>query len=272
MSADVGLPIQMIGKDRDEILVVYFDGFIKNESECVIRTMLKDINTWVEKYPMISEFIDFDRDELYHDTMLFRPDEILCALSYNNISDEEIDTDLEEIIPNINFTESKITRFEYALFRILQEPNIKTCYFIKDDKFYDNEIEYVKKKYSEVIGKIEFIEGGLLSLFDEVNPTTMFITDPSIPIDIFQSEYTEEQLSSKLFILLNSIHNTIYDVNNGFTVSEEFNKIIKQINDATFCGILTMYNLPIAHDLEDGLYEGDDLFDNDSVNDESEDE
>ena len=252
MNTDVGLPIQMIGKDRDEILLVYFDGFIKNETECMIRTMLQEVDVWKERYPGIIDFIGLTRDELYHETMLFRPNELLSLLSENKLGKSEIENDLETIIPNILFAKSKITSFEFALYQILQENNIKACYIFKNDNFYENEIKYIKKQYKEVIGKIQFVSGGLLTLFDDIKPTTLFITDPSLPIEIFPHEYSREQLDDKLFILLNSSHNIQYDeTDKMFYYTEDFSNRMKDINENSSYGLLAMFNFPLKTDLEE---------------------
>ena len=252
MVADVGLPIQMIGKDRDETLIVYFDGFIKNETESVIRTMLRDEDIWTKKYPGISQFRELNTDELYYETMLFRPYELLAVLSKDKLSEEEIMEDLDQIIPNIIFENSKITSFEFALYKILNELNITKCYIFKDTDFYDVEVEYIKRQYADVIDKITFVSGGIIQLIREANPTTICLLDPILPLRLLPDNFTEEELDNKAFIVLNSGKNIeIDDDTHTMYYSKEFSEKMLEINDEGTYGVLAMFNIPFVTEDEE---------------------
>lgn len=246
MTADFGLPMQLNGDDREEILIVYFDGFIKNITECMIRTMCENIDIWKDKYHNLDTYRDLTADDLYHETMLFRPLELLNLLSDNSLSDEELMTDLEEIASNIDFSKSVLTTFEFALYTILHESNVKKCYIFKDTEFYENEIEYVKKQYKDVMTKIEFVSGGLLTLYDEVKPTTIFVNNPILPMDVFPSNYDDDDLVEKIFILLNSSANIEYNEKSDlFYYTTEFEESMKRINDERSYGLFAMFNFPL---------------------------
>lgn len=246
MIADIALPIQKVEEERDEILIVYFDGFIKNESEGMIQTMIRDKDQWIEKYPDIINFMNSTSGEIYHETMLFRPAELLNILSGSKLTDDEISNDMESIIPEIIFEKTTMTTFEFALYRILQEKNIKQCYFFKDTEFYDNEIAYVNKKYKDVLSKIEFVNGGLLTLYDQAHPTTLFVNNPTLPISIFPSRYSDDDLSQKMFILLNSSHNLqCNEITNSFEYTKEFSDQMKKINEESSYGLFAMFNFPL---------------------------
>ena len=60
MRFDVGLPLQSTDRSRDETFIVFFEGFIKNPSEGMIRTMLRDKDDWIF---FLSGFTGFHRND-----------------------------------------------------------------------------------------------------------------------------------------------------------------------------------------------------------------
>ena len=269
MLPDVGLPIQFPENARDEILIVEFNGFIKNPSEGVVRTMLRDEDDWMEKYPYLETYSEMTQDQIYESTMLMLPTSLLYALSGEKLTLEEINEDLKIIEPDIILDNSKITTFEFALYQILQEKNVKKCYIFKDGDFYDNELNYIKRQYEDVIEKIECISGGFLSLFEDVNPTTICVTNCDLVVDYIPSHYTSEQLELMVFIVLNTIQNIEYSEESKiFTYKEGYITKVKQLNEENDFGISSMFNFALIVDESDNNEE--DMEDESEDNDESE--
>lgn len=247
MRFDVGQPILSGEESRDETLIVFFDGFIKNPSEGIMRTMLRDYDEWIFFYPRLEDFQNQTMEEIYDYTMLITPQELLKILSENNRSDEEIESDLEEISESVFTENSRMTTFEFSLYNLLKEKYIKQCYFYKEGKFTQNEISYILSKYKSVIDKIEIVdETNFPSLMENVNPTTIFINDPSFIFDYFMDEYDIEFQLGKMFIVLNSNLTVHYNEDlDQLEYNEDFKELVEELNENSPFAISPMFNFRI---------------------------
>lgn len=244
MRFDVGLPYQCADKSRDESLIVCFDGFIKNTTEGIIRTMLRDMDDWVELYPGLSDFNEMTMEELYDNTMLFRPHELLSGLSQGKRSEEDILKDIEKISPNVFLENSKLTSFEYALYTILQSPTTKVCYIYKEGPYYPNELQYIYKAYGPLMRKVHVIENtNLVDLFDGVKSTTVFLTDPAFVFDYVENHVSEEKSDGVMFVILNSVKTVeMLEDEDNFQYTEEFQSKMEETNHEQFYGVSAMFN------------------------------
>lgn len=249
MRFDVGLPLQSADGSRDETFIVFFEGFIKNPSEGMIRTMLRDKDNWLFLYPHLKDFLGMTMVEIYENTMLFQPDEALKILSDNERTEEEISKDLEKIMPEIILENSLMTSFEFALFNLLKAPNIKKCYIYKEGTFYRNELGYVRRRFSDVFNKIEFVdEEPFIDLFNRVNATTIFLTDPAFVFDYVENQVPEEKSANTMFILLNS-QQTVEMTNQGtMQYTLPFEEKLEEVNEEKEYGVSAMFNFPISED------------------------
>lgn len=251
MRTDVGLPVASIGPSRDETLIVYFDGFIKNVTEGVIRTMIRDEEDWIEKYPDLDSFDNMDQDELYDNTMIFSPEELMASIGKEGLTDEEILKDKYELISNVVLENSKITDFEFALYRLLQEDFVKKCYIYKEDQFDPTEIDYIETQYKDVFDKIELVCGGFLTLYDEAKPTSIFTPDIDLVTKYLPEAYPDEELEDKLFVILNSLWNLTFvesttgDGPGEFVHTTEFTKTLEELDDKHGMNITTMFNFAL---------------------------
>lgn len=246
---DVATPIIFTKNSRKEIFIVCYDGFIKNPSEGLIRTMLSEIDRWEDRYPYLSEYRGISNKELYDQTMLYPSDYLLRIISGNQLTDEEIKKDIAEITPNIYVENSEITSFEFALYQLLQEPKVEKCYMYKDGFFYQNEIEYIITHYKKSYEKIKLVDDtNFPSLVEAVHPTTLFVTDPAFPFDyMINGGMTEEERRDKVIILLNSI-NTIEESNetpSGYDYKKEFKEKMDEIVTDDLFEIVPMYNFKL---------------------------
>lgn len=258
MRFDVGLPLQSADRSRDETFIIFFEGFIKNPSEGMIRTMLRDKDQWIFLYPHLKDFLGMTMDELYENTMLFQPDEALKILSDNKRTDDEITKDLEKIMPEVILENSLMTSFEFALFNLLKAPNIKKCYIYKEGSFYQNELKYIRSKFSGVFNKIEFVdEEPFTDLFDRANATTIFLTDPAFIFDYVENQVPEEKSANTMFIVLNS-HQTVEMIeNSAFQYTLSFEKKLKEVNEEKDYGVSAMFNFPIVENEDEKSEEVD---------------
>lgn len=277
MPGDVAYPIMHKNGNREEILLIYFDGFIKNTSEGIVRTMLRDEEYWEKRYPNLSEFSEMEQDDLYENTMIFTPPDLLYALSDGTVDDDTIQEDIERILPTIFIHHSRLTSFEYALFRLMKEKFIKEVYFYRefDQGFYENEIEYVETQFSEVIEKIHFIHGGCLSAIETYHPTTLFTTDYNL-VSLLYSE--EAQIDDESFdmeefmvILLNTTQTVQYHEQDGtLDYIPEFLEFMEMVNTTNKFSLAPMYNTIIeTEEMNQQAREG---YDDETEMEETEDE
>lgn len=251
MRTDVALPIMKGMESRDEILIVYFDGFIKNITEGVIRTMIRDEETWTEKYPDLETFCDMNEDELYDNTMIFFPEELMASIGKDDLTNEEILKDKKQILSDVILDNSKTTSFEFALYQLLHEDFVKKCYIYKEEDFEDYEAAYVDIQYQDVIGKIEMVSGGFLTLFESVSPTTVFTSDDELVTKYIPENYSNEILEDIVFVILNTTHNVTYapatneeEFGNLIQI-EEFTHLLESLDEKHDMNITTMYNFAL---------------------------
>lgn len=254
MLGDVATPIRKIDNSREETILVSFEGFIKNASEGMVRTMLRNDEDWIERYPELTIFDEMTQQELYDNTMLFQPKELLYALSNEKATEEQIEEDLNTIMPDVLLQLSKITSFEFALYRLLSKKFVKKVVIWKEDSFYENEIQYLDHQFEEFLPKIEYMSGGLITVMEEKKPTTVCITDIGFPLYYISEQEDQRLYDGVFFIILNSAHNVIYqeEVEN-FVYLEEFSERMKEINenDNIPYAISAMFNFVLDVDIED---------------------
>lgn len=250
MLGDVAYPITLGKDNREEFLLIYFDGFIKNTSEGIVRTMLRDEEDWITRYPNLSEFSEMEQDEVYENTMIFTPLDLLYALSDGKLSEEEMQQDLEQILPIVFLHNSRITSFEYALYNLMQESFIKQVYLYREEDygFYENEIEYVNTQYAEVSDKIHFIHGGIVSAIQEYKPTTLFTTDYQSVKYLYSDEVHFEEMEFDcekfMVILLNTNQIVQYDEKEGtLNYDPEFLEFMQTVNRTNKFSLAPMYNV-----------------------------
>lgn len=249
MSFDPLQPIQSMNTDRDrkEKLLVSFDGFIKNQSEGVVRTMLSELEDWEEVYPNLTMYDDMSMEDIYDAVMLHQPPELLYELSGNIRTEEEVIRDLDDILPRIFLDNSKITQFEFALYRLLQEEKVTSCCIFKEGPFYPNEKDYIRRQYVEVIDKIEFVEQtDLPTIFNDIKPTTAFITDPAFVFDFLENQYAidDPDTDKVMFIVLPNTSVVEFD-ENSLVYTEVFKASMEYVNENRNYGIAPMFNFSL---------------------------
>jgi len=221
--------------------------------------MLKYEDDWIEKYPGLSMFNGMNGSEIYENTMLFSPMELLKSLSEGNLTEEQMEYDMNLILSNVKLTDSLMTSFEFALYQLLRQKFVKKCYIYKENSFFDNEILYLSEKYEDVIGKIELESGCPIDqLYDKIDATTIYTRDMGFIFDYVQNNVKEEKKSGQVFILLNTCQNmTYFEEVNSFFYDEEFYEKVKSSNAENPYTIYPTYNFQID---DDEQKKGDPLF------------
>lgn len=261
---DLLQPIYVKEGNRPEVLVVEYDGFIKNVTEGILRTMIRDVELWEDKYPGIVDYVEADQLTVYTATLIYSPILFLWLMSDQKLEFDIISKDLKIIEPDVLVDLQMITSFEYALYTTLQEAFVEKCYFIKTGTFYENELRYLEKAYSASISKISFYESSALPFITNPEVTSIFMNDTMTLFDTLNDTKKDNSaVKGKLFILRNNSTNLEYDeANNQFIYL--YDKEIKEFNDLELYGISRMYNQSIDNNTDDATIEDSDTPDENS--------
>jgi hypothetical protein len=242
-------PIYTGDKNRDEILLIEYDGFIKNISEGIIYVMLHSKEKWIEKYPNIIKFEGLDKNEIYENSVLYTPSLFLQSLSDYTLQDSIIQDDLSVIENEIDVINQCITVFECALFKLLHDDIVTKCFIVNQRGFRENEISYIRETYKDVFNKITLINGDIVSAFEKEDPTTIFLNDTDVLFGRFVNGLSDDKLKLKMFILRNTYENMVYsDEDKVYTYL--YSDIIKELNDRRIYGIGRMYTFHVDDNVE----------------------
>ena len=279
MNIDLNTPViqSQLFPQRDEVFIVSFEGFIKNPSEGLIRFMKEDRSCWIERYPGLLNFDSMDEAEIYDNTMFFSPMQLLSAIAEENVTEEDMEEDMNFILSSISLFDSLMTTFEYTLYQLLHEKFVKKVYIYKPLSFFDNEIQYLYKKYYDVVDKIE-IESGcpIHELYNKVEATTIYTPDIGFILDYVEMKVPKEKKRDQVFILLNTVNNLMYiEELDKFFYETEFYERVKKVNDVEDSfKIFPMYNFYIDTNTldETNLYRTHDEDDDETVSEDIEEE
>lgn len=197
--------------NRDEVLVVEFDGFIKNISEGILQTMMLNYATYIKRYPALEKFLDMTVDMRYEETALLNPAEFLTSLS-NSLTPMEIETDLNTIIPQINYSFQRMTIFEYALINLLEQKFVKKLYFIKPSIFSQNEVSYINSHFIKFKEKIVVLKAYAYQMISHDSYATTFFMESNDELKDILNNHTADQLTGKVFTLRTTSQNTTLNV------------------------------------------------------------
>lgn len=250
MRPDVGLPVFRLSEDRDEYMFIFYDGFIKNTSEGIIRCMLEDYDHWIEKYPRLSEMEDLNFDQIYDNTTVYPPLGILYEISEGKRSVNDIITDINEILPIIDLNQLKLTSFEIALSKLLEEDNVKKVTLYRPYIYNENDLTYLHVKLDETAEKVELLSGDQLPTSFDAYTTICF--NEYLTYVEYKNTYGEEIFYGKLVIILNTMQNVVYNPEERtFVFTEEFNKELESVNEKEKYGLITMYNFALLSETEE---------------------
>lgn len=243
-------PIQSMDTDRDrtERLLVSFEGFIKNQSEGLVRTMLSELEDWIDIYPALEIYDEMTMEEIYDAVSLYQPYELLEAMTDEERSQDDILNDLDKLMPEIYLDNSRITQFEFVLYQMLKEDKIEYCCIYKEGKFYENELSYIRNKYKSVIDKIELVDDTPLPIiFNDIRPTTAFITDPAFVFGYIEEVYQEDDsdIDGTMFIVLNNTDIVEMADNEVFIYTDRYKESMTYVNTEKSYGVASMFNFAL---------------------------
>lgn len=230
-------------KNRDEIFLVEYEGFIKNIVEGIVLSMLFTKQRWIDMYPKLTEFKDILNGEVYDKTMLYiNPLDYLNELSNDTLSDTDILKDIQELEKMVDIIQyQQCTIVEFAVQSLLKQKFVKKCIFLKSTPFNNNEIKYIASVFKDSINKINIFSGPTEEVFESYEPTTCFINSFNTINKCIQIGNVMS-MKDKLFILRNTNENVYYsNVDKLFRYKTEFINNVEIINKGKVYYIAPMY-------------------------------
>lgn len=246
MNVDVSYPFNN-DKNRREILLVEYDGFIKNITEGILQYILSEPEEWDSKYPKLYDYEDLEFEEIYDQTFLYDPYVFLKSIADESLSDDQIFEDIEYLRSVSIIENQNITKFEFALYQLLQQKFVVKCFIIKGAPFYQNEKNYIREKYSDVLSKVTLVEGGILDIIKNEFATTIFINDMDMLFEFIVKNLSKEELQNRVFIVMNNYFNTEYDEETGL-LTYLYEEECDIVNNSGVFAISRMYNEAIEMD------------------------
>ena len=131
-------------RSRDEFILIEFKNFLRNYHEVVINKMLSNINTWIDKYPLLEKLIRLNYDEVYNLVTYSGINEVLFNAGEGKISISEIEKDINTLIQSDIIEMSTRLQFQSALVQILDREFVKKVY-IQCESSSDEIVNFIKE-------------------------------------------------------------------------------------------------------------------------------
>jgi len=235
----------IFGNNRDEIILVEYDGFIKNKTEAILLSMISTKQIWIDKYPGINKYENISSDQIYQDSFLKLPESLLYNLSNKSLSIKTIKDDIDKLQKIDILQCQRFTIIEFAIKTLLLEKFVKTVYIIKEEDYTSKELLYLKNNYEIFEDKIKILCGNTLEAFSMCKPTTYFTNS----LYKIENIIKDESITDKLFILRNTEDILNYNEStNIFTLKPEILSKIENINKEKKNYIGTVFTVPKPND------------------------
>lgn len=209
------------GKNRDEYILMEYEGFLINMTECMIRKMQsKNREYWISLFPDVESYFSLTSEQLYEATYFFSPDTFIRILGKFR-ENLPYDDYLKEInsyeIPIIDEIRCR-TMYEYSIGRLIRESFVKQVILLARTALPSKrESEFL---INSVIGKENFSKfhllyaktnNDVLDIFHDIkkeeSPTTIFLNEIELMLLIYES-YPKDD---RMFIIRKNFNNAFID-------------------------------------------------------------
>lgn len=197
----------IVGKNRKEVMVIQFEGFMQNIIETFVLKLKHMKCLLLSKYPKLSKYFDMDKYQLYDSTeFMYDIDTFLKDIGCNNSYEME---DLKKICVNIDVNPVRIdTSFEVAISNIAVQDFISEIHIVKKEKYSQYEVQYMREViFSSCRNKMYYYEGNIHDVCIDISDklTSIFLNSPNIAYDIFQNIGENKRCSIMFFIRKNNL-------------------------------------------------------------------
>jgi len=200
------------GNNREERILVEYDGFIKCLSEAVIYNLLLNKSKYINKYPLLKLYEQFNSYELYDNCFLYTPEYLLYYLSECNIEKETLAEDLFTLLRTSVLGYQEDVLFEYGLHNLLQQDYVSSVHIVNRYLYNEYDINRFKFIFPSTTNKIKIMESDdIFTLINQNDYTTIFMNDVTELLQMPSKIKAPKNLQSILFILRNVDDNIRYE-------------------------------------------------------------
>lgn len=190
---DILRPI--IGKNRKEVLVVQFEGFMQNIIETFILKLKHIREIALHVYPKLSKYFNMDSYELYEVTM---------SMDFDNFFSDIGCGIIEDPCPNVDVNPIRMdTSFEIAISNLAAQDFIEEIHIVKNGAYSLYDIQYMREIiFPSCRDKVNYYEGDIYDVCSDLSQitTSIFLNDPNCLYRIFQN-IPEDRKSLVMFFL-----------------------------------------------------------------------
>lgn len=196
-----------IEENRNEVLAIPFNGWLKNIGEMMVKFIFSTgkIYEWTRKYPFIKDItMTLEQQKLFNITSFYTSLSFLNEMykSNHNVSKEELQKDYSEMMSYLNPNSAAITNMEIILIRLLEEGFVKKVYIYSP--WFSPEIkEYLNRVIIKNRDKVVLIENDIIGTFKSYpDITTLFVDEVEDLMRLIQS-YPDNDMAmrNKFFVI-----------------------------------------------------------------------
>ena len=197
-----------IDKNRDEVIAIPFNGWIKNIGEMMVKSIMSTgkIYEWYNKYPFIKDLtMNLEAARLFNTTSFYTALSFLDAMhkSNKNIEKADLEKDYSEIMSYLNPKSAAVTQMEIIIIRLLEEGFLKKMYIYSP--WISPEVrDYVSNTLiTKNRDKVYLIEGRVRDIFRSYpDITTLFVDEVDDLMDLIQSYPDhDKEMYEKFFVI-----------------------------------------------------------------------
>ncbi len=235
-----------MGDNRDENIMVEFNGIIHSESEKIFYGMKDCMILEAHPFKTYQRLLQYDSDQVYEEIAYFRPSDLVQYLNDGEeIDDDEINAIIDYATFNYNFSTATLLAMAGAIGNLFQTDYLKNVTFVMPDQS-ENNFKYLLDIYTPKIidekcnflipdkgqSIIDAMKNELLNAANKNTPYTTIITNEyKLILDVLK-EYKKYKADTDLFLLRNHSQNMEQSIKGDSVIFKELHtdEIIGAIN------------------------------------------
>ena len=254
-------PLYPMGDNRDENVLIEFNGIIHSEAERIFYGMKDCIILEAHPFKTYQNLLNYDSDQIYEEIAYFRPYDLIRYLNDGEkIDDDEINAIIEYANMNYDFSIATLLAMAGAIGNLFQTNYLKNVTFVMPDENLNNFL-YLEDLYTpELIQTrcnflipdknqsiVDAMKEELLRASNANNPYTSIITNEyQLILDVLKA-YKEYKADTTLFLLRNHSQNMEQSIKGDSVIYKELHtdEIIGAINGDVSKSKLENLNFPV---------------------------
>lgn len=177
----------VIGRNRKEIIIIQYEGFMQNIIEALILRLKHMRQILADKYPELSKYFDMNEHDLYDSTKnISNLDIFLRNINCDGILENE---DIKNHCFDIDINPIRMdTLFEIAISNIAAQDFVESIHIVKDKPYSQYDIQYMREVvFRTCKNKISYYEGDICEVCLDLSHilTSVFLNDPNSLFKIY---------------------------------------------------------------------------------------